>query len=203
MNPLSLIIGFVPQVIFALLVSRLPLGWAAAAGLAAAVVLIAVTAARGGIKILLVVQAAALAAFTVTGFTVGHHAAASFEPYARGLASLALAAFILATAFAMPFTAQFARQGVPRQYWKSPQFLRLNRRISIAWGLAVLAVGASHLGAALLGAGAPVVLRLLLDWGVPLVAGYRAYSFTRRAAGENARPAQPAATGQPTVPPAR
>lgn len=185
MNPLSIVIGFIPQIVFMIVVNWLPLGGAAAVALAVAVVIIAVTAARGGIKILPVVQGAILAAFTVVGFTVGSHQAATFEPYARGTASLALGAFILATCVAYPFTAQFARASVPSQYWKSPQFLGLNRRISLAWGLAVLSVGAAHLAAAFVGGGVPV-LRLLLDWGVPAFALYQAYSVTKRVLARNA-----------------
>ena len=154
MNPLSIITGFIPQVlVFAILANWLPLGWAAVAGLAVALALIAVTATRGGVKILLVAQAVILAVFTVVGFTAGHHDATAFEPYARGVASLALGAFILATSFSFPFTAQFARRGVPQQYWNSPRFLAVNRRISLVWGLAVLAIGASHLAAVYAGSG--------------------------------------------------
>ena len=202
MNPLSIIIGFIPQVVFMILVNWLPLGGAAAVGLAVAVVIIAVTAARGGVKVLPVAQAVILAVFTVAGFTVGSRPAAAFEPYARGTASLALGAFILATCAAYPFTAQFARASVPPQYWKSPQFLGVNRRISAAWGLAVLAVGAAHLAAAFVGGDVPV-LRILLDWGVPALALYRAYSVTKRAITQHARQPQPDGTGQPAAPPAR
>jgi hypothetical protein len=202
MKPLSIIIGFIPQVVFMILVNWLTLGGAAAAGLAVAVVIIAVTAARGGVKILPVVQAVILAAFTVVGFTVGSHPAATFEPYARGTASLALSAFILATCVAYPFTAQFARASVPPQYWKSPQFLGVNRRISTAWGLAVLAVGAAHLAAAFVGGGVPV-LRILLDWGVPAYALYQAYSVTKRVIAQNATQPQAHGTDQPAAPPAR
>jgi hypothetical protein len=201
MKPLSIIIGFIPQVVFMILVNWLTLGGAAAAGLAVAVVIIAVTAARGGVKILPVVQAVILAAFTVVGFAVGSHPAATFEPYARGTASLALSAFILATCVAYPFTAQFARASVPPQYWKSPQFLGVNRRISTAWGLAVLAVGAAHLAAAFVG-GVPV-LRILLDWGVPAYALYQAYSVTKRVIAQNATQPQAHGTDQPAAPPAR
>ena len=148
MNPLSIITGFIPQVlVFAILAKWLPLGWAAAAGLAVALVLIVVTATHGGVKILLVVQAVILAVFTVIGFAAARHDATAFEPYARGVASLALGAFIVATSFSFPFTAQFARRALLQQYWHSPQFLAVNRRISLVWGLAVLAIGASHLAA--------------------------------------------------------
>jgi hypothetical protein len=202
MKPLNVVIGFIPQVVFILLINWLPLGGAAAVGLAVAVALIAITAARGGVKVLPVVQALILAVFTVAGFTMSHHDVTTFEPYARGVASLALAAFILATSVSHPFTAQFARAGVPRQYWRSPQFLGVNRRISVAWGLAVLAVGVAHLVAARVGGDARVV-RILLDWGVPAVALYRAYSVTKHAIAESAHPTQPEDAGQPAAPPTR
>ena len=200
MNPLTIIMGFIPQAVFMILVNWLPLGGAAAAGLAVAVALIAFTAARGGVKVLPVVQAVILAVFTIVGFSLSRHAAASFEPYARGVASLALAAFILATSVSRPFTAQFARAGVPAQYWNSPQFIGVNRRISTAWGLAVLAVGAAHIAAALAGGGAPVI-RILLDWGVPAAAAYRAYSVTQREIARSAQ-ARPPDASQAAAPPA-
>ena len=198
MNPLNIAIGFIPQAVFAILVNWLPLGWAAAAGLAVAVVIIAVTAARGSVKILSVVQFAILAVFTVVGFTAGPGAATAFEPHARGVASLALGAFILATSFSFPFTVQFARRNVPQQYWKSPQFLGVNRRISLAWGLAVLAIGAGHLAAAYVGSGS-AVFRLLLDWGVPAFAAYRAYSVTKRTIAQNAHTPHLDGTHRPAV----
>jgi len=200
MNPLTIIMGFIPQAVFMILVNWLPLGGAAAAGLAVALALIAFTAARGGVKVLPVVQAVILAVFTVVGFSLTRHDAASFEPYARGVASLALAAFILATSVSRPFTAQFARAGVPAQYWNSSQFIGVNRRISTAWGLAVLAVGAAHIVAALAGGGAPVI-RILLDWGVPAAAAYRAYSVTQREIARSAQ-ARTADAAQPAAPPA-
>ena len=200
MNPLSIVIGFIPQAVFAVLVNWLPLGWAAAAGLTVAAVLIAVTAVRGGVKILPVVQSVVLAVFTVAGFAVATRDATAFAPYARGVASLAVGAFILATSFSFPFTVQFARRSVPQQYWKSPQFLGVNRRISLAWGLAVLTIGAGHLAAAYVGSGAPV-LRLLLDWGIPAFAAYRAYSVTKRTIAQNAHPRQPGGADQPAARP--
>ena len=197
MKPLTIIIGFIPLTLFAILVNWLSLGWAAAAGLAVAVVIIAVTA-RGGVKTLPVVQSVVLAVFTVVGFTAGPSAPTAFAPYARGVASLALGVFILATSFSFPFTVQFARRSVPQQYWKSPQFLGVNRRISLAWGLAVLAIGVGHLAAAYVG-GAPV-LHILLDWGIPVYAAYRAYSVTKHTIAQNARPRQPGGADRPAVP---
>ena len=147
-------------------------------------------------------QAVILAVFTVVGFAAAHHDATAFEPYARGVASLALGAFIVATSFSFPFTAQFARRGVPEQYWHSPQFLAVNRRISLVWGFAVLAIGASHLAAVYAGNGTPVV-RILLDWGVPIFAAYQAYSVTKRTIARSTGQPQPDGSDQPAAPSAR
>ena len=201
MKPLTIVIGFIPQAIFVILVSWLSLGWAAAAGLAAAAILVAVTAAQGGVKILPVAQSVILAAFTVVGFTVGHHAEITFAPYARGVASLALGAFIVATSSSFPFTSQFARQTVPQQYWQTPQFLSINRRMSLVWGLAVLAIGAGHLGAAFAGS-SPQIVRILLDWGIPVYAAFTAYTVTKRTIAQNGHTQHPGGTGEPANRPA-
>jgi intracellular septation protein A len=37
-----------------------------------------------------------------------------------------------------PFTLQFAREEVPKEYWANPQFIATNYRISAAWALAFL-----------------------------------------------------------------
>ena len=97
--------------------------------------------------------------------------------------------------------AQFARRGVPQQYWHSPQFLAVNRRISLVWGVAVLVIGASH-HAAVYAGGTPVV-RILLDWGVPSVAAYQAYSVTKRTIARTAHQPQPDGSDQPATPAAR
>ena len=83
----------------------------------------------------------------------------------------------------MPFTAQFAHAAVPESAWHTPGFLRTNRRISLAWGSTVLVVGACHLvGASLVVQHAHPLLRLLVDWGVPVLAFLCVIAYTRRAA---------------------
>lgn len=72
--------------------------------------------------------------------------------YGRGMASFLLGPFIVATAASMPFTAQFARAPVPPSDWLSPVFLQINRRLSLAWGVVILVVGASHVVGAILAA---------------------------------------------------
>ena len=69
--------------------------------------------------------------------------------YGRSLATWALAIVIFAMLPFMPFTEQYARESVPREYWHTSRFRSINRRISTAWRVAIVAMAASHLLAAL------------------------------------------------------
>jgi hypothetical protein len=194
MNPVKIAVGFVPLVLFSVLVGWIPVGWAALAGLAAALVLVAVTA-RGGIKILPVAQSVILAALVVAGFLGGPFLDAVLKLYGRGLASLLLGLFIVATAASVPFTAQFARAMVPSSAWNSPEFLAVNRRISLAWGYAVLVLGACHLVAAYLELHhVHPVIGLFVAWAVPILALLWVIAYTRRVAEGHAPSPQPART---------
>ena len=74
---------------------------------------LAALTARGGLKILPLAQAVILAALTLVGFAGGAAVDALLATYGRGIASLLLGLFIVATAPALPFTAQFARAVTP------------------------------------------------------------------------------------------
>jgi hypothetical protein len=185
MNPVKLVIGFVPFVLFTVLGNWIPVGWAALVGLVAALAVIAVTA-RGGLKVLPLVQAVILLVIAVLGFIGGPALDAFLVQYGRGVASLVLGLFIVATAAAMPFTAQFARAAVPAAAWHSPEFLLVNRRLSLAWGYVVLLLGVCHIvGALLEGRGAGPIAALLVDWVVPILAFVRVIAYTRRIAAQH------------------
>ena len=62
--------------------------------------------------------------------------------YGRGVCALILAVIMLGSLLVVPFTEQYAREQVPPAYWHSPVFRVLNRRISAAFGLAVLVMAA-------------------------------------------------------------
>jgi membrane protein DedA with SNARE-associated domain len=100
------------------------------------------------------------------------------------------------TAASTPFTAQFARAMVPSSAWNTPEFLALNRRISLAWGYAVLVLGACHLVAAYLELHhIHPIIRLLVAWAVPILALLRVIAYTRRAAEQHAPSPQPERNG--------
>ncbi len=182
MNPVKIILGFVPFLLFSVLAPWLGIGWAALACLGAAVVLIAVTA-RGGVTMLPVVQAVILAVIAVVAFVGGPDVDRFLELNARGGASIVLGLFIVATASVAPFTEAFAKESVAPEYWETPRFRSVNRRISLAWGVAVLVVGVCHIvGAHLDTAGTHHLLVLAVDWIIPVLAVLRAITFTRTTA---------------------
>lgn len=133
MRPVTLVIGFVPLVLFTLLDGRIPVADAAAVGAVAAIVIVVVTC-RGGVPVPPIVQAVTLSAISVIAFTSDTATQHFLASYGRGIASLALAAVMLITVPFAPFTATIARVGVPRELWRSPRFIALNRRISAARG---------------------------------------------------------------------
>jgi hypothetical protein len=45
----------------------------------------------------------------------------------------------------VPFTEQYARESVPRQFWDSPRFKRINRQLTALWGWVFVALIPSHI----------------------------------------------------------
>jgi hypothetical protein len=194
MNPVTLLTGFLPLLLFTFLDGRIPVADAAAVATVAALVVVAVTARRG-VPVLPIVQAVTLGVLCAIAFT-GDAATQSFlGTYGRGIASLVLAAFMLLTAPFAPFTAMFARAGVSRELWHSPRFIALNRRISAAWGVAVLVLGLTHLATATLVSSLRPFQSLLVQWGPAVVVVILALRYTQRTVAEahtgQQAPAQP------------
>jgi hypothetical protein len=180
MNPATLIVGFVPLVLFTLLDGRIPVADAAALGAAAALVVVVAMIARRAVPILPIVQVVTLAAISILAFTGNSATQIFLTTYGRGIASLALAAFMLITAPFAPFTVTIARAGVPRELWKNPRFLSLNRRISTAWGMAVLVLGLTHLLTATVSSSLRPFPTLLVRWGPTVVVVILALRYTKR-----------------------
>lgn len=179
MNPVKIVLGFVPFVLFGVSAHWLGVGWSAVVALVAALVLVAATS-RGGIKTLPVVQAAIMGAIALVAFVGGSGVDEFLDLNARGGASVLLGAFIVATASVAPFTADFAKQEVPREYWNSPAFRSINRKLSTVWGVTVLVIGVCHIASEhLTGAGAGPIVVLALDWGLPILALLQAIKTTR------------------------
>jgi hypothetical protein len=186
MNAKELVLSFAPWVVFSFLLQRRGVDIAALAAFAAAGVALALVVkdkAAHGVKL---VDAASVVTFGVLAAAAGlggHGVRVDVADYGRGFAALALGAVMLASVTVLPFTEQYARESVPEAYWNSPVFRAVNRKISAAFGLAILVMGGGHL---LAGAydpiSAPVADRrpveLVLNWVVPalLVGGATLYA---------------------------
>jgi all-trans-retinol 13,14-reductase len=126
-------LGFAPWVGFWLLggsgYHALAVSW----GLVASLLLCARDLRRGRLKAMEATASAFFALHAVVGGILGASALAPWDP---ALASGALGAMAWGTLLAgTPFTAQYAREDWPREFWDAPLFLRINALLTRAWAL--------------------------------------------------------------------
>jgi hypothetical protein len=151
MKSLTLILAFLPLIVFSLLARFLPHGYIGIAGLAAAVVALIAIATSHPVwppKILNTCSLVLFALIAVLGFTLGKNDDRWLATWGGAGVGLILGLIILALIPVMPFTEQFARESVPQAEWSSPAFKKINRVLSAGWGLAIFAVGLSRVAAA-------------------------------------------------------
>jgi hypothetical protein len=173
MKPLTLILAFLPLVAFSLLAKVLPSGYIGVAALAAAVIaLIAILISRPvwPPKILNACSLVLFGLLAVLGVTLGKGDDSWLATWGGAGVGIVLGTVILVLVPVMPFTEQFARESTPQAYWGSPTFKKINRVLSAAWGLAIVALGLSRVAAAAVGRnGSHHVVELLFSLAVPLV----------------------------------
>ena len=173
MKPLTLILAFLPLIAFSLLARFLPHGYIGIAGLAAAVIaLIAIVTSRPvwPPKILNTCSLILFTLIAVLGFTLGNNDDRWLATWGGAGVGIILGTIILALVPVIPFTEQFARQSTPRAYWGSPTFKKINRVLSAAWGVALIAAGLSRVAAATIERqGSHRLPDLLLGTIVPIV----------------------------------
>src|ERR1700761_263932 len=147
MSMTKVLVGFVPWIVFSLVATRIGPGAVAAAAVLAflvAVGLIVRSVVRGESPKLLEVCGAVvfLALAVLAGIAPGLDPV--LASYGRAIAAAVLAVVIFLLLPVMPFTEQYARESVPRQYWHTPEFRSVNRRISAVWGGVVAAMAVGH-----------------------------------------------------------
>ncbi len=173
MKSLTLILAFLPLIVFSVLARFLPHSDIGIAGLAAAVVgLIAIATSHPlwPPKILNTCSLVLFALIAVLGFTLGSHDDRWLATWGGAGAGVVLGLIILVLIPVMPFTEQFAREGTPQAYWSSPVFKKINRVLSAGWGVAIFAIGVSRvLAAAIDGHTTRRLPELLLGLAVPVV----------------------------------
>ena len=173
MKSLTLILAFLPLVVFSVLARFLPHGYIGIAGLAAALVALIAILASHPIwppKILNTCSLVLFALIAILGFTLGKNDDRWLATWGGAGVGIILGTIILVLIPVIPFTEQFARESVPKAYWSSPTFKKINRVLSAAWGVAIFAIGLSRVAAAAINGHTTRRLpELLLGLAVPLV----------------------------------
>ncbi len=196
MNSKKMFLSLVPWVLFSVIVNRHGAQAAAIAALAAAAVSLVLMLRNGrtGIKIIDVTGVVTFGLLGAGGMILGTPVTDWTADYGRGAVAILLAVIMLGSSVTIPFTEQYARESVPREYWHSPTFRSVNRRISALWGTIILVMGGGHLLAGGLdpatnpSAGARPV-DLLLNWALPIgliLLAIRATERISRSAGNDA-----------------
>jgi hypothetical protein len=160
-------LGFLPWVVFAFVGRTVSGGvaWGAAAALATAVI-IAVASARSGSVTLLGISAVALfAGLTVVGALDQHDAGGFLQQYFRAIAAGAMTLIAFVSTRFTPFTEPYTRQIVPRKFWETPRFKRVNAELSRIWATTFFTIALSFTAAALINSHAGSTV---LNWIVPI-----------------------------------
>ncbi len=159
-------IAFVPWLLFTLITQHLSLKAAAVAALGAAVLIAVPSATAGRPKVLELGAIAAFAGFTIVAFSADPATSAWVARYARAVAAGVLALIAFGSLLLTPFTEQYARESVPREFWSSPRFKDINRRLTLMWAWVFVAMIPSHL---LAGAINTRRTNTIFNWVVPIV----------------------------------
>lgn len=159
-------LAFVPWVLFTLITQHDTLKAAAVTALIASVVIAAPSVAARRPKLLELGAVLAFIGFTVAAFIADPSTTAWLARYARAIAALLLALIAFSSLLFVPFTEQYARESVPRQFWSTPRFKQINRQLTLMWGCIFVAMMVSHVIA-----GAIDTRRgnTIFNWVVPIV----------------------------------
>jgi hypothetical protein len=180
------VLGFLPWIVFSIVAQRLAadgVAWSALIAVVMTLVALVVAQRRHGPKILNLASLVLFGAIAVAGFVGGPDVDLWLYDWGRPLVGVVLGLFVLATVPVLPFTAEYARQSTPREYWDSPTFTKINRVLSAVWGVALIVMGLAAVVVSALdqqadGTGSSHLLDLLLNWVVPIAVIWWTVGFT-------------------------
>lgn len=161
----GIFIALVPWILFSFLVAHSTVQVASAAALVAAVAIAIPGLLAGRPKMLELGAVVSFAAFAAIAFAADAATADFIARYARAIAAALLALIAFGSLLFVPFTEQYARESVPRQYWNSPQFKAINRQLSTLWACVFAALVPLHMVA---GALDTHQANVLLNWVAPI-----------------------------------
>jgi hypothetical protein len=161
----GLYIALVPWVLFTLLAQHSTLKVAAVVALIVAVGIMVRSITQGGLKLLELGAVIAFLGFTVVAFAADQATGEWLARYSRGIAAALLALIAFGSLFFTPFTEQYARDSVPRQFWSSPTFKATNRRLTTMWAWIFAAMVPFHVLAGVID---KKPTNILFNWVVPI-----------------------------------
>jgi hypothetical protein len=159
-------LAFVPWVLFTLITQHDSLKAATIVALVASLVIAVRSVVRGSPKLLEIGAVVVFAGFAIVAFTVDASTAAWVARYARAIAAALLALIAFGSLLVSPFTEQYARESVPREFWSSARFQQVNRRLTLMWALVFTAMVPSHVIA---GAIDTRRANTIFNWVVPII----------------------------------
>lgn len=169
------IVGFTPWIIFWIIATG-PNTWLYGAGAAAAAALVLAIpdVYRRRPKILDIATIIFFTALTVTGIIANPADGEWIDQYSSVISSTVLGAIALGSLLFVPFTEQYARETTPKKYWHAQAFTRINRVLTLAWGLAFLGIAVCGL----IAIAAPST-SAWSNWVIPILLLVCALKFTR------------------------
>jgi hypothetical protein len=159
-------VAFLPWVLFTLITQHDTLKAAAVAALITSIAIAIPSIAAGRPKLLELGAVLAFVGFSVVAFTVDASSSQWVARYARAIAASLLAVIAFGSLLLTPFTEQYARESVPRQFWSSSRFRQINRRLTLIWALVFTAMIPSHVIA---GAIDTRRANTIFNWVVPIL----------------------------------
>lgn len=170
------IVAFAPWIIY-WVVANSPSTWlyGALAAAISAIILAIPDAKTRRLKILDVATIVFFVAISIVGMVGGAHDRDWMDTYSGPLSSGALALIALGSLAVVPFTEQYARESVPREQWSDPTFKRINRDLTLMWGLVFVGVAVSGLIAVKVPATSDWT-----NWVIPIALLVGAFKFTDR-----------------------
>jgi hypothetical protein len=161
----GIFIALIPWIIFTVLAAHATLKLGSLVALAAAVLIAIPGIRKGNPKSLEVGAIITFIGFVVVAFLADSATAHWVARYARGIAALILAGIAFGSLLFVPFTEQYAREQVPEQYWGSPQFKQINRKLTTLWGFVFIAMVPFHIIA---GAVNTKPAMIICNWVIPI-----------------------------------
>src|SRR5579875_2259822 len=162
----GMFLGLVSWVLFTIIAEHGTLKIASVAALVIAVG-VCVYSMRGGSRPKMIELAAVgtFVVFTAVSFVADPSLTHFLTRYARAIAAAVLAVLVFGSLLFVPFTEEYAREQVPEQYWGSPEFTAVNRRLTMLWGGVFAVMTCSHVVAGLLDHRAT---NIIFNWVIPI-----------------------------------